>query len=58
MISDTGDHKTYLLPENKVVFWECPSCKKINATVISEKARCVGCGSMPMKPKPLHRSVI
>lgn len=44
--------------EGQVMFWECPSCKKTNATVVGEKARCVECNSMPMNPKPLTKPVI
>jgi len=57
-MTDTGDHETHLFSEDKIVFWECPSCNTTNATVIGEKAYCVQCKSMPMKPKAVTKPVL
>ncbi len=52
------DLPAYLAPEPLPMFWRCPSCQEIQATVIGEKARCVGCGSMPLRPEPMTEPVL
>ncbi len=52
------EFESFLAPEDKPMFWTCPNCQCINATVIGEKACCVEYGVRPMRPEPMTEPVI
>lgn len=53
-----NEYADYLKAEDKPMFWRCPNCKQIQATVIGEKACCVECGVRPIRPEPMVGPVI
>lgn len=52
------EYADHFQAESLPMFWRCPGCQIINATVIGEKACCVECGVRPLRPEPMTEPVI
>ena len=48
---------SFLLPADRPMFWRC-CCGETNATVVGEKARCVGCQVLAFSPQLLISPVL